>query len=138
MTAVDPIRIPKPIFEEMLAHARESAPQEACGILAARGGAITHLYRVKNSDPDPEIRYHMDNREQIWVQKNMRHNRLDLAVIYHSHPASEAYPSSTDVKLAFYPDAVYLLVSLADPARPVARAYRITDGNVKELGLTIV
>jgi [CysO sulfur-carrier protein]-S-L-cysteine hydrolase len=135
---MDPVRIPKPIFEQLLAHAREAAPQEACGILAGRNGAVTHLYRVKNADPNPEIRYHMDNREQIWVQKNMRYNGLELAVIYHSHPASEAYPSATDVKLAFYPEAAYLLISLADPIKPVARAFRITDSAVREISFTVI
>jgi proteasome lid subunit RPN8/RPN11 len=134
----DAIRIPKALFEELLAHAREERPHEACGILAGKNGAVSHIYRVKNADPDPEIRYLMDNREQLWVQKNMRHNGLELAVIYHSHPKSEAYPSATDIKLAFYPEAAYLLVSLADPDRPVARAYRITNGAVREIGYTLV
>ena len=52
--------------------------------------------------------------------------------IYHSHTASEAYPSPTDVRLAFWPEAYYLLVSLADAASPVVRAFRILDGAVKE------
>ncbi|HTP41401.1 MAG TPA: M67 family metallopeptidase [Nitrospiria bacterium] len=133
----DALSIPKPIFEELLAHARDEAPNEACGILAGRNGSVTHIYRVKNGDPNPEIRYLMDNREQLWVQKNMRHNGLELTAIYHSHPKSEAYPSATDVKLAFYPEAAYLLVSLADPARPVARAFRITNSAVREIGYSL-
>ncbi|HXZ25913.1 MAG TPA: M67 family metallopeptidase [Nitrospiria bacterium] len=133
----DALSIPKPIFEELLAHARDEAPREACGILAGRNGSVTHIYRVKNGDPNPEIRYLMDNREQLWVQKNMRHNSLELTAIYHSHPKSEAYPSATDVKLAFYPEAAYLLVSLADPARPVARAFRITNSVVREIGYSL-
>ena len=131
------VNIPKPIFDEIIAHAREASPKEACGILAGRHGTVSHLYRVKNTDPDPEIRYLMDNREQIWVQKNMRHNQLELAVIYHSHPASEAYPSATDITLAFYPEALYLIISLADPEKPLARAFRITDSRVQEVSFAI-
>jgi proteasome lid subunit RPN8/RPN11 len=133
----DSINIPKTIFEEMIAHAKESAPHEACGILAGRNGAASHIYRVKNADANPDIRYLMDEREQLWVQKNMRHNQLDLAAIYHSHPHSEAFPSGTDVKLAFYPEAAYLIISLADPAKPLARAFRITNGTIQEISYTL-
>ncbi len=134
----DTVKIPKGIFDELLAHAQEEKPHEACGILASANGAVSHIYRVKNADPNAEIRYLMDNREQLWVQKNMRHNGLELAVIYHSHPHSEAYPSATDIKLAFYPEAAYLIVSLADPGRPVARAFRITNGSVREIGYALI
>jgi len=134
----DAVKIPKTLFEEMLAHAREERPYEACGILAGQNSAVSHIYRVKNADPNPDIRYLMDNREQLWVQKNMRHNELELAVIYHSHPQSEAYPSATDIKLAFYPEAAYVIISLADPNRPVARVFRIINGAVREIGYTLV
>ena len=134
----DTVTIPRAIFDEMMAHAKSERPHESCGILAGRNGAVSHIYRIKNGDPNPEIRYLMDNREQLWVQKNMRHNGLELSVIYHSHPKSEAYPSATDIKLAFYPEAAYLLISLADPNRPVARIFRITNGAVREIAYTLV
>ncbi len=124
--------IPKAIVEKIIAHARDTYPNESCGILAGRDSVPTHIYQVKNTDPNPRIRYLMDTREQFWIEKNMRHNGLQLMAIYHSHPHTEAYPSPTDVRLAYHPDAYYILTSLQDPQNPVIRAYRIQDGQITE------
>ena len=80
----------------------------------------------------------MDTQEQFWVFKNMRHNGLEVVAIYHSHPQTEAYPSPTDVKLAFYPEAYYILTSLQDLQNPVMRAFKIEDGKITEEPLDIV
>jgi proteasome lid subunit RPN8/RPN11 len=131
------LKIPKAIFEQIIAHARDaramrSGIQEACGILAGRDSIPTHIYRVKNVDPNPRIRYFMDPQEQIWVEKNMRHNGLELIAIYHSHPETEAYPSPTDQKLANHSEAHYILISLQDPQNPIIRAFRIQEGKTPE------
>ncbi len=119
----------------MIAHARDTYPNESCGILAGRDSVPSHLYQVKNTDPNPRIRYLMDTQEQFWVFKNIRHNDLEVVAIYHSHPHTEAYPSPTDVKLAYYPEAYYVLTSLQDQAHPAVRAFRILDGQIIETGL---
>ena len=132
------MKIAKQIVDRILAHARDAYPNESCGILAGRDSVPSHIYPVKNTDPDPRIRYLMDTREQFWVFKNMRHNGLQLVAIYHSHPHTEAYPSPTDVKLAYYPDAYYILTSLQNPQNPAIRAYRIQDGQITEEQLETV
>jgi len=131
------LKIPKAIVDQIIAHARDAYPNESCGILAGRNSMPTHLYQVKNTDPNPRIRYLMDTQEQFWIFKNMRHNGLELVAIYHSHPETEAHPSPTDVKLAYYPDAYYILTSLQDPQNPVIRAFRIQDSTITEQPMDI-
>jgi proteasome lid subunit RPN8/RPN11 len=77
-----------------------------------------------------EVAYFMDPREMLAAFKDMRQRNLDLAVIYHSHTHSPAYPSATDVGLAYYPDAAYLIISLEHKAAPDLRAYWIRDRRV--------
>ena len=130
-------------MDQIIAHTRNAyemnpGPNESCGILAGRNSIPTHIYQVKNVADTPRTRYFMDEKELIWIFKNMRHNGLELVAIYHSHPETEAYPSPTDVKLAYYPDAYYILTSLQDPKNPVIRAFRIQDGKITEEPLEIV
>ena len=131
------MKIPRRFYDRIITHARDTYPQESCGILAGPDTLCSHIYPIKNTDPDPVIRYLMDTKEQFWVFKNLRYNELELAAIYHSHPHTEAYPSATDVKLAFYPEAHYLLTSLQDPENPVMRAFRILDGKITEEALEV-
>jgi proteasome lid subunit RPN8/RPN11 len=74
----------------------------------------------------------MDEKELMWIFKNMRHNGLELVAIYHSHPETEAYPSETDKRLAYYPEAYYILTSLKDPQNPIVRVFRIQEGKTPE------
>lgn len=137
------LKIPKAIAEQIISHARDAyqakpGPNESCGILGGKNSTPTHIYQVKNVADTPRTRYFMDEKELIWIFKNMRHNGLELVAIYHSHPETEAYPSPTDVKLAYYPEAYYILTSLKDPQNPVVRAFRILDGKITEEQLEIV
>ena len=125
------------IYEMMIAHCRREAPKEACGLLAGAGGAVTKIYPMTNADNSP-ISYTMDPLEQLRAQKAMRADGVELAAIYHSHTASPAQPSPTDIKLATYPDAFYIVISLAEPMRPVAKAFRIVDGQVTEDDLQVI
>jgi [CysO sulfur-carrier protein]-S-L-cysteine hydrolase len=127
-----PLKIPKELIDEIVAHARDAHPNESCGILAGKNSVPTHIYKMKNADPNPRIRYLMETQEQFWAFKNMRHNGLEVIAIYHSHPHTEAYPSPTDVKLAYYPEAYYILTSLQEPQNPVVRSFRILDGKITE------
>lgn len=86
---------------------------------------------MKNTDESP-LSYLMDPKEQFHVMKHIREGNEEMLAIYHSHVASPAYPSSKDVQLAFYPDVYYVLISLQDRSRPVAKAYRIQEGHVRE------
>lgn len=131
------LRLAPPLVEAIIEHAWEAHPHECCGMVAGRDSLPSHLYRIKNTDPNPASRYLMDVREQLWAFRNMRHNGLDLVAIYHSHPLGPAYPSLTDVSLAFYPDAYYLLASLENPRHPVLRAFRIASGTFNQEALEV-
>ena len=131
------LSLSRTIYEMMIAHCRREAPKEACGLLAGVGGAVTKIYPMTNADNSP-ISYTMDPLEQLRAQKAMRADGVELAAIYHSHTASPAYPSPTDITLASYPDACYIVVSLAEPMRPVAKAFRIVEGQVAEDDLQVI
>jgi proteasome lid subunit RPN8/RPN11 len=118
-------------MEQIIAHARREAPDEAGGLLAGRGSRIERVYAMKNVEHSP-VAYHLDPEEQYRVFMEIETAGWELVGIYHSHPKNEAYPSSTDVELAYYPEAVYLIVSLIDVAHPIVRAFRIKEGTVTE------
>ena len=129
--------IPKTLYDEMLAHAQAEHPNECCGLLAGKGSEITKLYRMSNTHHSP-VSYFMEPREQFRVFKEMRAEGTELLAIYHSHPHTVAYPSSTDVGLAYYPDAVYIIISLEERNRPVVKAYRIVEGQITSEPLEII
>jgi [CysO sulfur-carrier protein]-S-L-cysteine hydrolase len=118
-------------YEALVAHARAEHPNEACALLAGRGDAVDRVYTLPNAEASPTF-YVVEPKAQLRAMTEMDDLDLDLVGIFHSHVATEAYPSRTDVELAAYPDAAYLILSLADPHAPVLRAFRIRDGQVDE------
>jgi len=148
------LKIPRTILDDMVAHARELDPFECCGLLAGRNGAVVHHYRITNTVANDvraaqvldeahvkglrhlpettraEVAYFMDPKEMLAAFKDMRQRQLDLIVIYHSHTASPAYPSTTDIGLAYYPEAAYMIISLEQKSKPDIRAYWIRDRQV--------
>lgn len=135
MRAPDRVVIERTGFRAMIEHCLKSAPREACGILAGRAERVERIIPVANIAEDPERRYWMDEAGQFEAFKAMRSDGCELVGIFHSHPATEAYPSATDLELAFYPEAAYVIVSLKDGA--VARAFRIAQGEVAEIELVV-
>ncbi len=129
------LRIPRQIFDEMLAYCREGYPNEVCGVLAGRENTVVKIYKTKNEERSP-VSYLMDPGEQFRVMKDMRASGLTMLSIFHSHPASPAYPSPKDVSLAFYEDSVYVIVSLAGK-EPEAKAFSIRDGKIREVGIIV-
>lgn len=125
------LTLPAGIVDDMIAHAREEAPNECCGIIAGVDGTATKLFRAQNSEASP-YRYSVDPKDLFRIYRECEENDWNFLAIYHSHTASEAYPSPTDVRLAFWPEAYYVLVSLQDAGNPVVRAFRILDGTVTE------
>jgi proteasome lid subunit RPN8/RPN11 len=125
------LSLPAELIEEMIAHAREDAPNECCGIIAGEDGRATKLFRAKNAEASP-YRYSVDPQDLFRIHRECEDNGWEFLVIYHSHVASEAYPSPTDVRLAFWPEAYYVLVSLMNDETPAVRAFRIIDGEVRE------
>ena len=127
------IKISKKIYDAMIDHAKKGYPNEACGILAGppQSVAASHFFPMTNMD-NASISYFMDPKEQLAVFKQMRNFGLEISGIFHSHVASEAVPSQKDIRLAFYPEVSYLIVSLSDMKKPVLRSFKIQDEKVAE------
>ena len=126
------IVLPRALREELIAHARESAPQECCGLLLGDGEAVRRVMRCRNVHPSPETRYIIDKTQLFEAFRASADFDRELVAIYHSHPRSPAYPSPTDRAEAQWPLAAYVLVSLR-VATPEVFAYRISDGAVREI-----
>ena len=125
------IEIPADIREAMVAHAKQELPNEACGLLAGRDGRVEHFYPMRNADDSPKT-YRLDPTEQLQVFNELENKGWELLGIFHSHTHTQAYPSETDRRQAFYPEAHYVLVSVANREAPDLRAYLIADGTVDE------
>jgi proteasome lid subunit RPN8/RPN11 len=130
------LTIPKHFIDEMINHAKAEAPLECCGILAGKDGAVTHIYKTKNTENDPD-KYFMEPKEQFAVIKDMRLKEIDMLAIYHSHPHSPARTSGVDINLAYYPDAVYIIISLMDTVKPVIKGFLIKEGKVEETEIKV-
>jgi len=122
--------IPAAVRDEIVAHARAGMPNEACGILAGVDGRVERFFPAESDEPSPYY-YRIESRDQIRIMNEIDDAGLDLIGIYHSHTSSPAFPSRTDAEQAFWPDAVYVIVSLASPEADV-RGYRIRDMEVTE------
>ena len=118
-------------------HCDRVYPNEACGILAGRDNKVQKVYTLVNERLSPTF-YQVDSKEHFRVIREMREADIDLLSIYHSHPGGPAFPSSTDVDLAYYPEAVYVIVSLMDRRNPVAKGYNIVEGKIMEVQLDII
>ena len=106
----------------MIAHARAQYPEEACGLLRGRAGRVTGFLPARNVSPTPRSDYEVD-AETLLRALSWEDEGDDLIAIFHSHPASPAYPSLIDAAKAFYPDSVYLILSLRDPGVPELKGY---------------
>jgi len=119
-------------WDDLVAHARDEAPNECCGYLRLDDGRVAEVFRAENERHSPY-------GYELGFAALMAANELDDeghgVAIYHSHPRSSAEPSQTDINLAQYPDWPQLIISLA--GEPVVRAWRIADGRVREEGIRI-
>jgi proteasome lid subunit RPN8/RPN11 len=128
------VRISRSLVDELIAHAREDAPNECCGMVAADDGRAVEVYRAANAAASP-LRYEIDGQEQYRIQMAIDDADLDLGAIYHSHTRSEPYPSQTDIGVAlvdgrgeqWWPGTIYVIVGVAGD-EPEVRAYDIRPG----------
>lgn len=132
------LQITAPALQEMYAHCERDYPNEACGYLAGRDGVVTKTIPMGNAHASPSS-YELDGAEQARVQREMRVAELEFLAIYHSHVATEAYPSRRDIDRAtaiqeFF-EGWYVLVTLKEAGRPRVRAFKIRDGYVSEENL---
>ena len=122
------IKLAKNHLNEVIAHARAEAPHECCGLIGGGDdGQASNLYRARNIARDPSVAYEAHPEDLFSAQRLMRARGEQLLGIYHSHPRStDPQPSSTDVRLAYYPAAVYFIVGLGN-GEPCLRAFHIFE-----------
>ncbi|OGW81975.1 MAG: hypothetical protein A3G33_04300 [Omnitrophica bacterium RIFCSPLOWO2_12_FULL_44_17] len=130
------MKIEKQIIEQLIAHAKKEAPLEACGYLAGRDHVITVSYELTNQDQSSE-HFSFDPKEQFSAVKDARQKGFEIYAVYHSHPASPARPSAEDIKLAYDPDILYFIVSLAS-GREDVRAFEIKNKQVESVNLEVI
>jgi len=130
------LEISRSDYLAMLAAAQKAAPCEACGLLAGQNGKIFKFYELTNLDASPE-HFSMDPAEQFAALKDMRANGLEMLAAWHSHPATPARMSAEDLRLAYAPGLIHVIISLALPDQPRIRAFTVEDGSAREIDLTI-
>jgi proteasome lid subunit RPN8/RPN11 len=130
------VRISQDLIEEIVAHAREDLPNECCGMVGGSDGEARTVYRAENAEASP-LRYSIDANEQFRLMRTIEDAGEELVGIYHSHTKSPAYPSQTDVNLAGWPDAVYLIASLADSEVPEVKGFWIRQQAIEETELDV-
>ena len=130
------MRISQELYEAMVDHAREEAPNECCGMIAARDDQVLKLYRAANMAASP-LRFEIDGREQIRIHNEIEAAGLELGAIYHSHTRTEPRPSQTDITFAQgWPGVLWVIVGLTTD-QPEVRTWLIQDGQVTEAELAV-
>src|SRR5689334_13751405 len=129
----DMLTISRDLYDQIAGHARKDDPDEACGVIAGPAGSDRpeRFIPMQNAERSPTF-YRFDSMEQFRVWRDMDERGEEPIVIYHSHTATAAYPSRTDIAYASEPGAHYVLVSTRDPEKPEFRSFRIADGVVTE------
>jgi proteasome lid subunit RPN8/RPN11 len=127
------LTIPRDLYQKIIEHARKDHPDEACGVIAGPAGSDqpVRFVPMENAERSPTF-YRFDSGEQLRVWREMDDRDEEAVVIYHSHTATQAYPSRTDISYASEPQAHYVLVSTRDESQAEFRSYRILDGEVTE------
>jgi proteasome lid subunit RPN8/RPN11 len=133
------LKISSSLRDEIVAHARRDHPDEACGVIAGPVGSDRpeRIVAMLNAARSPTF-YEFDSMEQLRVWREMDDRDEEPVVIYHSHTATEAHPSRTDINLAGEPGAHYVLVSTRLPDETEFRSFRIVDGEVSEEPVEII
>jgi len=125
------VRISGELLAQLVTLCEAGLPNESCGVAGGRPGEIVALYPLANASASPE-RYTADPEEQLATYRAMADDGLECVAVYHSHPATPARPSRTDIAEAYDPDVLYVIVSFA-AVEPAVRAFTIRDGNVTEV-----
>lgn len=131
------LKLPRAIFEQLIAAAQRAAPNEGCGILAGNSDTISQFFEMENAAASPEF-FELKPEEHFGVIKKLRTEKLEKLGIFHSHPTSPARPSAEDIKFAFDSETLYFILSMQNPDEPVLKAFQIVDGKVTEKDFKIV
>lgn len=132
------LRIRRKVLGQVVTHAQRQPHRECCGLLAGRNGLITQAFPAKNVAADPERNYEIAPEEIVRLLREFRERKLEFLGIYHSHPNGQNVPSAKDIKLAYYSEASYVIVSPRPYATSPVRAFSIRDGCASELDIEIV
>ena len=133
---MQPVFIKQEILEAIIQHAVEEAPLECCGLLMGSDETVTHVRRMTNVSRSPK-HYSIAPQALFHFFKDLRALKLRHLGIYHSHPASEAYPSKIDLEESYYPECSYIIVSLKNADSPSVRAFSLADGSIQERELQV-
>jgi [CysO sulfur-carrier protein]-S-L-cysteine hydrolase len=125
------LELDRETYDAIVAHARRDHPDEACGVVAGRDGRPERFLPMVNAARSPTF-YEFDSKDLLRLYREMDDRDETPVVIYHSHTATEAYPSRTDISYASEPDSHYVLVSTSEPESVEFRSFRIVDGEVTE------
>jgi proteasome lid subunit RPN8/RPN11 len=131
------IQIPLPIMQQLLHHAQSSSTTEVCGLIGSSQKVPKSCYPVSNSHSQPECKFTFNPVEQIAAFKTLRAKGEELFALYHSHPHSTAYPSSTDLALVSYPEVLYLIISLNIKGVLELRGFHLLNLQVEEVRLSL-
>lgn len=131
------IQLSRKITNQLLHSAQISPDQEVCGLIGSKEGIAVSCYPITNNAEHPEIRFQLDEKQQISAMATMREKNESLFAIYHSHPTSPAEPSVTDIKMATYPEAIHLIISLNTKGVLEIRGFSIIEQEVKEIPLSM-
>jgi proteasome lid subunit RPN8/RPN11 len=130
------MKIARALYDQMVDHAREEAPNECCGMVGANDGEALAVYRAVNAEASP-LRFRIDPEEQLELHTKIEDAGLELGAIYHSHTRTEPRPSQTDINFAkLWPGVLWIIVGLAD-GEPDVRTWRIDDGRVTDAELVV-
>jgi [CysO sulfur-carrier protein]-S-L-cysteine hydrolase len=117
-------------------HARRARPTECCGLLSGSDGVITDAHPLRNGADKPETRYFATPEDLFAAMRRIRDSNRVLLGIYHSHPRTPAYPSASDVEMAFYPEAFYFIISLEPEIE--LRAFRIEGSRIENVTVRVI
>jgi proteasome lid subunit RPN8/RPN11 len=134
------IQLSRKITNQLLHLAQVSPEHEVCGLIGSSNGIAKSCYPIKNTAQQAETRFELDSKQQIKAISSMRNKNEELFAIYHSHPTAPAIPSATDIKLATYPAAVFLIISLNTKGVLEIRGFKINNKSaepVEELILSL-
>jgi proteasome lid subunit RPN8/RPN11 len=130
------VRIARELYEEMVAHAREEAPNECCGMVGSTNGRAVAVYRAVNAEASP-LRFRIDPVEQLELHNKIDDAGLELGAIYHSHTRTEPRPSQTDINFAkLWPGVLWIIVGL-EGGQVEVQTWRIEDGHVSGAELVV-
>ena len=130
------VRLPRAIVDQLFARAIQSPNAEICGLISRDQSGFKKCYAIANIAADKKLFFAMEPQAQIAALRDMREQGTALAAIYHSHPDTPALPSPSDIEQHQYPDALYLIISLADGA-PTLRGFYIRGGEIEEIAINI-